>query len=90
MLLFFHGFGFAISLVTLAIKLTIHASGEIDAFVETHRCKLCVVLLSRVSLGVCHKGYRSTTPLRTTVQLVGGSTGSLDSGWRDCVRCKEP
>ena len=41
---------------------------EIEDFVETHLCKLCVILRSRVLLGVCpHQGYRSATPLGTTV-----------------------
>ena len=35
------------------IKKEIHASCEIEDFVETHLCKLCVILRSRVLLGVC-------------------------------------
>ena len=30
------------------IKITIHSSCEIEYFVETHLCKLCVILRSRV------------------------------------------
>ena len=32
---------------------TIHSSCEIEDFVETHICKLCVILRSRVLRGVC-------------------------------------
>ena len=35
------------------IKITLHSSFEIEDFVETHICKLCVILRSRVLLGVC-------------------------------------
>ena len=51
------------------IKIKIHSSGcEIEYFVETHLCKLCVILRSRVLRVVCpHQGYRSATPLATTV-----------------------
>ena len=31
------------------IKIKIHSSCEIEYFVETHLCKLCVILRSRVS-----------------------------------------
>ena len=42
----------------------IHSSCEIEYFVETHLCKLCVTLRSRVLRVVCpHQGYRSATPL---------------------------
>ena len=47
----------------------IHSSSscEIEDFVETHFCKLCVILRSRVLRVVCpHYGYRSATPLGTT------------------------
>ena len=44
----------------------IHSSCEIEYFVETRLCKLCVILRSRVLLGVCpHYRYRSATPLGT-------------------------
>ena len=50
------------------IKIKIHSSCEIEDFVETHLCKLCVILRSRVLRVVCpHEGYRSATPLATTV-----------------------
>ena len=49
------------------IKINIHSSCEIEGFVETHLCKLCVILRSRVLRVVCpHQGYRSATPVRTT------------------------
>ena len=35
------------------IKIKMHSSCEIEDFVETHLCKLCVILRSRVLLGVC-------------------------------------
>ena len=35
------------------IKNKIHSSCEIEYFVETHLCKLCVILRSRVLLVVC-------------------------------------
>ena len=37
----------------LIINKKIHSSCKIEDFVETHVCKLCVILRSRVSLGVC-------------------------------------
>ena len=50
------------------IEIKIHSGCEIEDFVESHLCKLCVILRSRVLLGVCpHYGYRSATPLGTTV-----------------------
>ena len=53
---------------TYIIKIKIHSSCEIEFFVETHLCKLCVILRSRVLRAGCpHKGYRSATPLATTV-----------------------
>ena len=49
-------------------KLKLHSSCEIEDFVETHLCKLCVILKSRVLLVVCpHQGYRSATPFGTRV-----------------------
>ena len=35
------------------IKIKIHSSREIEYFVETHLCKLCVILRSRVLRVVC-------------------------------------
>ena len=50
------------------IKIKIHSSCEMEYFVETHLCKLCVILRSRVLRVVCpHQGYRSATSLATTV-----------------------
>ena len=52
----------------LYYKIKIHSSCEIEYFVETHLCKLCVILRSRVLRVVCpREGYRSATPLATTV-----------------------
>ena len=49
-------------------KIWIHSSCKIEYFVETHLCKLCVILQSRVLRVVClHSEYRSATPLATTV-----------------------
>ena len=36
-----------------SIKIQVHSSCKIEGFVETHLCKLCVILRSRVLLGVC-------------------------------------
>ena len=48
----------------------IHSSCEIEDFVETHLCKPCVMLRSRVLRVVCpHQGYRSATPLTTTYSV---------------------
>ena len=42
------------------VKIKIHCNCEIEYFVETHLCKLCVILRSRVLRVVCpHLGYRS-------------------------------
>ena len=35
------------------IKIKLHSSCEIEYFVETHICKLCVILRSRVLRVVC-------------------------------------
>ena len=52
----------------IKLKPKIHSSCEIEYFVETHLCLLCVILRSRVLRVVClHYGYRSATPLATTV-----------------------
>ena len=52
------------------IKIKIHSGCEIEYFVETHLCKLCVILRSRVLRVVCpHQGYRSAIPLATTVSV---------------------
>ena len=37
----------------IIIKIKIHSSCEIEYFVETHLCKLCVILRSRVLRVVC-------------------------------------
>ena len=37
-----------------SMKIKIHSSCEIEDFVETHLCKLCVILRSRVLRVVCH------------------------------------
>ena len=53
---------------SIIIKIKIRSSCEIKYFVETHLCKLCVILRSRVLRVVCpHQGVRSATPLGTTV-----------------------
>ena len=52
------------------IKIKIHSICEIEYFVETHLCKLCVILRSRVLRVVCpHEGYRSATPLATNYSV---------------------
>ena len=38
---------------TYIVKIKIHSSCEIEDFVETHLCKLCVILRSRVLRVVC-------------------------------------
>ena len=44
--------------VYIIIKIKIHSSCEIEYFVETHCCKLCVILRSRVLRVVCpHQGF---------------------------------
>ena len=54
--------------IYIYIKIKIHSSCEIECFVETHLCKLCVILRSRVLRVVCpHEGYRSAIPVATTV-----------------------
>ena len=42
-----------ISMYYRTIKIEIHSSCEIEDFVETHLCKLCVILRSRVLRVVC-------------------------------------
>ena len=37
----------------IIIKMKIHSSCEIEDFIETHLCKLCVILRSRVLRVVC-------------------------------------
>ena len=37
----------------IIIKIKIHSSCEIEDFVETHLCKLCVILRSRALRVVC-------------------------------------
>ena len=56
----------------LIINIKMHSSCEIeyDYFVETHLCKLCVILRSSVLRVVYPQyRYRSATPLATTVKL---------------------
>ena len=49
-------------------KNKIDFSCEIEGFVVTHLCKMCMILQSSVSLGVFPlEGYRSATPLGTPV-----------------------
>ena len=43
------------------IKIEIHSSCEIACFVETHLCKLCVILRSRVLRVVCPNVLGSQT-----------------------------
>ena len=52
-----------------------------EDFVETHLSKLCVILRSRVLLGVRpDQGYRSATPLGTTeCRLFQGQQGDVTS-----------
>ena len=38
---------------TIIIKIKIHSSCDIEDFVETHLCKLCVILRSRALRVVC-------------------------------------
>ena len=42
-----------VSIVMIIIKIKIHSSFEIEDLVETHLCKLCVILRSRVLRVVC-------------------------------------
>ena len=50
------------------IIMKIRSSCEIEYFVETHLCKLCVILQSGVLRVVCpHSGYNSGTFLATAV-----------------------
>ena len=41
-------------LLPIIIKIKIHSSCEIEDFVETHLCKLCVILRSRALRVVCY------------------------------------
>ena len=64
--------------LTYIIKIKIHSSCEIEYFVETHLCKLCVILRSRVLRVVCpHSGHRSATPLATTEVSYQGQQGDV-------------
>ena len=40
------------AVIGLLLKIKIHSSCEVEDFVETHLCELCVILRSRVLLGV--------------------------------------
>ena len=57
--------------LSITIKIRIHSSREIEDFVETHVCKLCVIS-DRAYYGLCvliikDTVYRSAAPLATTV-----------------------
>ena len=54
------------------IKIKIHSSCEIEYFVETHLCKLRVILRSRVLRVVCpHEGYIGRRLPLIIIALVG-------------------
>ena len=58
------------------MKIKIHSTCEIDDFVETRLCKLCVILRSRVLLGVCpHKDEGRRLPLELQCSLYQGQHG---------------
>ena len=61
------------------IKKKLHSPAVKSKVMETHHCKLCVMLRSRVLLDVCpHRGYRSATPLGTRVySLYQGQQGDF-------------
>ena len=44
---------YLVSYTWYTVKVKIHSSCEIEDFVETHLCKLCVILRSRVLRVVC-------------------------------------
>ena len=52
------------------IKIKIHSSCEIEYFVETRLCKLCVILRSRVLRVACHISIYYTTKSRDFSGLV--------------------
>ena len=64
------------------IKIKIHASCEIEGFVETHLCKLCVILRSRVLRVVCpYRGRRLPLQLQQCSSCQG-QQGDVDQSVR--------
>ena len=60
---------FGYEAVQYIIKIKIHSSCEIEDFVETHLCKLCVILRSRALRVVCpHIGRRLPLQLQCSYQ----------------------
>ena len=53
------------------MKIQIHSSCEIKDFVETHLCKLCVILRSRVLRVVCPIGRRLPLQLQQQCSYQG-------------------
>ena len=62
------------------IKVKIHSSCEIEYFVETHLCLLCVILRSRVLPVVCP--YRNRIPAYRNVNVVCGEIGQITTAYR--------
>ena len=61
----------------------IHFTCEIDDFVETHICKLCVILRSRVLLGVCPiKDTGRRLPFELQCSLYQGQQGDVSQSVR--------
>ena len=58
------------------IKMKIHSSCEIEDFVETHLCKLCVILRSRAYIYIC----TTQTSVSQCVYPVARLSGNHDSG----------
>ena len=67
------------------LKKKIHSSCEIEDFVENHLCKLCVILRSRVLLGVCvlvkDIGRRLPLQLQCSYQGQQGDDSQSVRGW---------